>query len=257
MLKITIILFTIFGVIACKKTEETSPSTTTTTTTSSGVDISVLKDKFYSTSAFSSTATAKVEGDFLVITTNGIPDHKSPYFGSTDTRYELYNGTNTKFKINPNAIVAQSLVFKIPLKPTEAKSKTASGLGAIGVSVNGVPFYNQYAGPNQPLSNEIDSFDQYAGHPQQSGQYHYHIEPTYLTKTKGSDAFLGLLLDGFPVYGPLENGKTITNSDLDAYHGHTSKTADFPNGIYHYHITSTDPYINGSAYFGTAGTVSR
>jgi len=44
---------------------------------------------------------------------------------------------------------------------------------------------------------------------------------------------------------------------LDAYHGHTSVTADYPNGIYHYHITSTDPYINGSGFYGTAGTVSK
>ena len=123
----------------------------------------------------------------------------------------------------------------------------------IGVSVNGVVFYNQYAGPNnQALTNEINSFDQFLGHPQNSGQYHYHVEPTYLTSQFGNDAFLGLLADGFPVYGPVENGKTITNSDLDAYHGHTSATADFPNGIYHYHITlNEDPYINGNGFYGT------
>ena len=34
-------------------------------------------------------------------------------------------------------------------------------MGPIGVSLNGVPFYNQYAGGGAPLSNEINSFDQY------------------------------------------------------------------------------------------------
>ena len=65
------------------------------------------------------------------------------------------------------------------------------------------------------------------------------------------------MLDGFPVYGPEENGRRVTNADLDAYHGHVGPTADYPNGIYHYHITDEDPYINGSGFFGTAGTVSQ
>ena len=53
------------------------------------------------------------------------------------------------------------------------------------------------------------------------------------------------------------NLSEIDNSKLDAYHGHTSATADYPNGIYHYHITSNDPYINGSGYYGTPGTISQ
>jgi YHYH protein len=256
MSKIMLLFLMLFFAIACKKTEEAAPSTTTTNTAGTA-DITILKDKFYSTSAFSSTVTATVEGDYLVIKTNCTPDHKSPYFASNDARYEVYNGTNNRFSKNPNAIVSQSYTFKIPLKPASATNKSATPLGPIGVSLNGVPFFNQYGGPNQPLTDEVNSFDQFAGHPQNTGVYHYHVEPTYLTKNKGNDAFLGLLLDGFPVYGPLENGKTITNSDLDAYHGHTSKTAEFPNGIYHYHITSTDPYINGSGFYGTSGTVSR
>jgi len=90
-----------------------------------------------------------------------------------------------------------------------------------------------------------------------TGQYHYHVEPLYLTTSKGKGALLGFLLDGFPVYGPLENGKTLTDSDLDALHGHTSVTTDYPNGIYHYHITAAAPYINGDGFFGTAGTVTN
>jgi hypothetical protein len=118
-------------------------------------------------------------------------------------------------------------------------------------------FFNQYAGPNnQALTNEINSFDQWLGHPAGT-QYHYHIEPSYLTDQFGKDAFLGLLSDGFPVYGPEENGTTVTNADLDDYHGHTSVTADFPDGIYHYHITNEDPYLNGNGFFGTAGTITR
>ena len=68
---------------------------------------------------------------------------------------------------------------------------------------------------------------------------------------------LGFLLDGFPVYGPQENGAAVAESSLDAYHGHKHATADYPAGIYHYHVTNTDPYINGAGFFGTPGTISQ
>jgi hypothetical protein len=171
--------------------------------------------------------------------------------------YEAYNGSNSRFNLNPNRITSQSLTFKIPISPVKAGSTTATPLGPIGVSLNGVPFFNQYAAQRATLTNEINSFDQYNGHPQQQGQYHYHVEPTYLTAKKGKDVLLGFLLDGFPVYGPMENGKAISNSDLDAFHGHSHATKDYPNGIYHYHITSTDPYINGNGFYGSPGTVSQ
>lgn len=239
------------GLFACKSDNTTSVTPDNTTTTSD-VDISVVQSKF-SNSGLSVT----VEGNYLVIKSNGIPNHKSPYFQSTDARYEAYNGTNTRFNLNPNRISSQNLVFKIPLHPAKASTHASTPLGPIGVSLNGVPFFNQYAGPNQPLTNEINSFDQYLGHPQQTGQYHYHQEPAYLTAQNGKSAFLGFLLDGFPVYGPQENGKAVSNADLDTYHGHSHVTAEFPKGIYHYHITDADPYINGSGFFGTAGTVSQ
>jgi hypothetical protein len=127
----------------------------------------------------------------------------------------------------------------------------------MGVSVNSVVFYNQNAAPGDDILEELNTFDQYEGHPQNSGQYHYHLEPTWLTETLGDDAFLGLLLDGFPVYGPVENGVRLTNDDLDDYHGHTSATTEFPNGIYHYHITDDLPWINGDGYYGTAGTLTQ
>jgi len=200
-----------------------------------------------------------VDGNYIVIKTNGRPDHKSPYYQGTQwsNLYEAYNGSNPSWMQNPNKIASFNMTFKIPLNPAAATNHSATPLGPIGVSLNGVPFYNQYAGPGQLLGNEINSFDQYNGHPQQQGQYHYHVEPLWLTAQKGKSVLLGFLLDGFPVYGPMENGVAVTNSNLDAYHGHTNATADFPNGIYHYHITSNDPYINGSGYYGTPGTVSQ
>ena len=218
-------------------------------------DITSLLSKFNSTGM-----TIEINANTVVFNTNDLPNHKSPYYLDTEWQselYEPYNGTNPQFNLNPNRIAEQNITFTIPLFPEEASNHRATNLGPIGIARNGVVFFNQYAAGNSPLTNEINSFDQYLGHPTGTDQYHYHIEPTYLTQQFGEDAFLGLLSDGFPVYGPTENGETITNDDLDDYHGHTAATVDFPNEIYHYHITSEDPYINGNGYFGTPGNISR
>ena len=198
-----------------------------------------------------------VSGNTVTFTTTDLPNHTSPYWNSSHPLYEAYNGTNSNWNKNPNSIGEQNITFTMPLNPSESSIKTATPLGPIGIARNGVVFFNQYAGRNnQPLTNEIDSFDQWLGHPAGT-QYHYHIEPSFLTNNFGKNAFLGLLSDGFPVYGPEENGSTIISSNLDDYHGHTHETGDFPDGIYHYHVTADAPYLNGNGFFGTAGTITR
>ena len=207
---------------------------------------------------FADGVSAYVDGAYIMVESTGVPNHGSPYFSTNSDQYEAYNGDNPDFQINPNRIAAQNLTFRIPINPKEASRKQATPLGPIGVSLNGVPFYNQYAGPNQPLTFEINSFDQYLGHPQQFGGYHYHMEPVYITTYMvGKDGLLGYLLDGFPVYGPSENGQQVTNQNLDEWHGHEHATLEYPDGIYHYHITAEDPYLNGNGFFGVAGTVSQ
>lgn len=203
------------------------------------------------------------DGTFITIKTNGTPDHQSPYYPSNNNLYQPYNGTTPlgyTFAQNPNKIAIQNLTFKIPLNPVESKNHVATPLGAIGVALNGVALYNQYAGPNnQILTSEIASFDKYNGHPTATSQYHYHVEPIYLTTIKSvKSGLMGFLLDGFPVYGPQEeNGSTVTSSSLDVFHGHIHATIDFPNGIYHYHFTSDAPYLNGNGYYGNPGTISQ
>ncbi len=203
------------------------------------------------------------DGEYITIKTNGVPDHKSPYFANSDSLYEIFNGSTFEgntFRRNPNRIISQSYTFRIPLNPKEDFRHTATRLGPIGVALNGVPLFNQYAGPNnQELTFEIASFDKYNGHPQRMGMYHYHVEPIYLTSVKSAKSgLLGFLLDGFPVYGPLEeNNKKVINDDLDVFHGHSHTTIDYPKGIYHYHFTAEAPYLNGNGYYGTSGTISH
>nr|WP_229236118.1 YHYH protein [Dyadobacter tibetensis] len=240
-----IFIATLFLNGSCKNDD--APVTETTNA------VPAVYEKIYGASSLTS------DGTYITIKTNGMPDYKSVYYSTSSNMYEAFSGTTfggVSFKKNPNTIGSQNYTFKIPLNPTKANNHAATPLGPIGVSINGVPFYNQYAGPAQPLTNEIQSFDRYWGHPDGGSRYHYHVEPTYLTTVKANkSALMGFLLDGFPVYGPEENGAAVTG--LDAYHGHTTATEDYPNGIYHYHITNTDPYINGSGYYGTPGTVSN
>lgn len=241
----------IVGLIACTKEDEVLDPDSITFDQTDKSELPVQFQKFYD------NVEIYIDGNEVVLRSNGVPNHNSPYFSNGDSRHEAYNGDNNSFHQNPNSIGAQNYEFRIPLTPTEATNHSATPMGAMGIAINGVPIFNQYAAGRSTLDNEINSFDQYNGHPAPGGVYHYHIEPLYLTAEKGKDALIGFLLDGFPVYGPYENGNPVANSDLDDYHGHTHATDEYPEGIYHYHITSDDPYINGDGFYGNAGTVSR
>lgn len=223
---------------------------------SSAPDISVLKDHFYHTEA----VTFDFDDTWVTITAKDLPDHKSMYYDPNHELYEDYNEPNNPdFEKNPNTIGEQNNVFKIPRYPAEASTKEATPMGAMGVTINSVSIFNQEAAPGDDILDELNTFDQYEGHPAGT-QYHYHIEPVWLTQFRDNadnEALVGLLLDGFPVYGTHEDGVQITNDDLDDYHGHFGVTDDFPEGIYHYHVTDDLPWINGDGFYGTAGTVTN
>ena len=235
--------------LSCSKDTTVAPSTDLT--------VPAPFKKIYGAASIAS------DGTYIIIKTKDLPDHPSPYYPSTNSLYQPYSGTTfggLNFIKNPNSIMEQSGTFKIPVNPKVASNHVATPLGPIGIALNGVPFFNQYAGPNnQELKGEMATFDQYYGHPQQSGIYHYHVEPLYLTTVKSTrSGLMGFLLDGFPVYGPLEeSGLAVSNADLDVYHGHTHATIDYPDGIYHYHFTTEAPYLNGNGFYGTPGTISQ
>lgn len=204
-----------------------------------------------------------IDGDVVVIHTADVPDHGSPFFDESDDRWEAYNGDNENFSteilgMDPD-LAEQDITLRLPLAPAEDPSHQATTGGPIGVTVNGIVIYNQYNGMGALLDDvEFNNLDQYNGHPTpMNAQYHHHLEPVWLTAANGTDSLVGFLLDGFPLYGPTEDGVTLTSSDLDAYHGHTGPTAEYPDGIYHYHCTADAPWINGDGYWGTPGTVTN
>ena len=206
------------------------------------------------------------DNNWVYINVNSLPDHGSPYYEGTqweESLYLPYDGSNpfvSNFILNPNRISLQNILFKIPRNPTQSSIINPTQMGPIGVALNGIPFYNQYGAGGNPLDQEINSFDQYNGHPApgpSGGRYHYHMERFWLTDNYGRDALIGFLLDGYPIYGPEENGLDLISSDLDEFHGHFHENQDFPNGIYHYHITADAPYLNGLGYYGLPGTVTQ
>jgi hypothetical protein len=197
---------------------------------------------------FTNGVQVTVGAQSVTLRSNGIPEHPSSYFGAG---HSLYEAPHTGMVLNPHGIAGQNYAFQVPVTPGYA-SPSDTPMGPIGLAVNGVALFNQYAAGRQPLTFEIASFDRYNGHPAPGDTYHYHLEPLWLTATSRS-RLVGVLLDGFPVYGPDDSGGHVP-TDLDACHGHVSATVDFPLGMYHYHANEMAPYIAG-CFRGTPGTV--
>jgi hypothetical protein len=177
---------------------------------------------------FRKNVTVDVTPQFLIIHSDGIPDHTTGDFPNAR---------------NPNRILKQHYAFKIPLKPTPADHVTKLPMGPIGVAINGVPFYNPYNAEGQDAAkNEV--FDECCGHPDPQGRYHYHIYPKCIHTSFSDPAgehspLIGFAFDGYAIYGPNGDGGTPP-TDLDECNGHT----DAVRG-YHYHVTNKFPYILG------------
>lgn len=186
-------------------------------------------------SLFQGNAKVSFQGDFMIVESNGIPNHKTGTFPNAD---------------NPNSIREQQLRFLIPLHPKRADKVTPTPFGPIGVAINGIPFYNQYNGQGQDAVR-LEVFDSCCGHPDQRGMYHYHKYPTCIKSPFKDPAgehspLIGFMADGYAVYGPNgQKGKAPT--DLDECNGHWDKVRG-----YHYHVTAAYPYIVG----GYRGVVS-
>lgn len=153
-----------------------------------------------------------IEGDYRVITSNGLPDHTT---GEFPNRY------------NPNAIRTRDHEYKIPLDPKVASRRTAAR-PEFGIALNGVVFdagsgefwtasgqRGRSAWNLDPASSNNQSrlgLDHNHAHVQPTGKYHYHGLPTGLIDKLGANAIhdghahamvqIGWAFDGFPIYAP-------------------------------------------------------
>lgn len=245
--QLTFVLSAIVLALACASPTSPPAAVATTTPGTPGTPGTSGAPVWYA--KFATTVTVSVEGANVVLRSTGVPDHVSPYWG---VGHALYEAPHAGMQVNPNRIAVQSMVLRVPMTPTRATASDTP-MGPMGIAVNGVALFNQYAAGRTPLTSEIISFDRFNGHPQQQGQYHYHLEPLWLTSRDGMAALIGVLLDGFPVYGPRERDGLLP-AGLDTCNGHTHATADFASGTYHYHVTTTVPYISG-CFAGVVGSL--
>ncbi|AIM61653.1 YHYH protein [Cellulophaga lytica] len=227
----------------------------------------------------SENVTILLNGTEVEIETNGMPNHTSPYWSNTtersavdpmgntltteaaDSNHPLFvEPTVTSFeKMAPGNIddFNGSYSLTVPQTPTKAPTSTSTGLGAIGIAVSGAMIYNDEEGPNVPLDDAVGSLDYTAAHtgPQ---SYHYHLE----TKAWSNDDenLIGIMADGFFLYGRKCNATGTYPTDLDASGGHTSTTQHSTEEEYHYHIQN-ELYLNQfyilfpGDYQGTPATI--
>ncbi|HSX16489.1 MAG TPA: YHYH protein [Patescibacteria group bacterium] len=173
--------------------------------------------------------------DTRTIVTNGLPSHPTGTFpvAASDPAYA--------YDRNPNTIKGQTLTYSLPLAPTYGTPNCMGG--EAGIMLTGIPLFNAFdAGGRDAGAWEVQ--DGCSGHPQVSGEYHYHTLSSCIKDT-GVSTVIGYALDGFPITGPkVGSNNVLTTADLDECHGLTSKiTVDNKTVTsYHYVMTEDFPY---------------
>lgn len=182
--------------------------------------------------------TVSFDGETVTIESNGLPNHTSPYWPETEP---LHIEAVVATRLTPGAIGGErSFTVTVPAAPELAFQSTATGLGAIGISVTGVPIFNDQEGNNRPIEEEIAQTFDYAGAHNGPSGYHYHIEssdvPANTTLSFDDEKLIGIMADGFLLYGRREMDDTYP-TDLDESGGHFGVTPHSDGvEVYHYHI---------------------
>lgn len=189
-----------------------------------------------------------VSGARRVISGNGLPSTSSVGNFPITSSQPAY-----AYDRNPNSVLPYGLSVSVPASPAIAGSPGCLGGGAIGYTTNGVAIFNALDAANRDAA-AYETLDGCFGHPQKDGVYHFHTISACVgagSATENSAVF-GFMLDGFPITGPWEGGRKLTNADLDMCHGKTSEiTVDGARvTMYHYVATEEFPYT-ASCYRGS------
>ncbi len=212
-----------------------APKTMTSTTgtaspSTAGAPSSLSATSLPGFAEFAATVTTTLADGLWMIESDGMPEHEM-MTGITSWQQQVpvpqpYTGANA---------------WRFPSQPQLAdqpiSARTSLYRGAIALAVNGVPIFNALnnRGDDAFLAGELDSW---GGHSGRADDYHYHVAPLHLSERVGAGKPIAYALDGFPIYGITEpDGSNVTG--LDELNGH-----DIGSG-YHYHGTTTYPYING------------
>ncbi|MEP5614087.1 MAG: YHYH protein [Cyclobacteriaceae bacterium] len=188
-----------------------------------------------------------------------------PGGGRVGGRIEM--GAATAACLQPTPDDGLTLTFEIPVNPVALSSEdNIESVEFVGLALDGVPING--APPSVVGNNgKIPSLDRCGGHHDPSGYYHWHFLAAHMdatldanglldeandiqcaNKTQSATALIGYARDGYPIYSGNDMDDTAPTG-LDACNGHESATADYPDGIYHYHastdITNVPPCIVG------------
>lgn len=201
---------------------------------------------------FSCRVNLVVSGANVVITSDGLPDYKSNYFNSDNACYTQYTpATSNSYKIS-----SQNLIMTVPISPTGGGTNVM-GSGAVGITLNGIPIFdNQPTSPDN-IYNELSYSDQCYGHPNSQGNYHYNTEPYAISYNDYS--LVGVMRDGYFIYGRNEDATgtlaTSVGSWQTSYGGHVTTPPGGSSSLFHYHANlQTGANASGSsqsAYFLT------
>lgn len=176
-----------------------------------------------------------LSGSTRTITSNALPTH------ATGTYPVASNDPAYAYDRNPNTIKAQSLSYSLPSSPAYGTPNCMGGQS--GIMLTGSTIFNGFdAGGRDAGAWEVQ--DGCSGHPEKSGNYHYHTLSSCITDVSISKV-IGFALDGFPITGPKLGDKNIlTTDDLDECHGITSEIIldGKPVTTYHYVMTQDFPY---------------
>ncbi len=173
------------------------------------------------------------DATYFYVESNGIP--------TTHPMMKGITGWQQQFPI-PQCYIGSN-AWSIPLNPEIATNPVPVNpshflRGAIALAVNGIAIFNPFT--NTGVDALLDGqLDQWGGHCGRADDYHYHIAPLHLYDVTQKTLPIAYALDGFAVYGAFEPDGTAM-LPLDANHGHYG-----PNGIYHYHGTTSAPYMIG------------
>ena len=203
----------------------------------------------------------KTAGTALTTWSNGSQTQPSPAYCGVQ---EVYSSSNSVYIRSsglagytmgpwqngsfPNLPSNQKILYRLPRTNNVPPSKAISGGGQIGIFVDGVEMFNSwdafawngsaevsagnttYYWNRDAYVNEGATFDAGNAHQQNTGTYHYHVNPPalryllgdhvdYIASTKTfsestnaptkHSPILGFVADGFPIYGPY--GYSVSN----------------------------------------------
>lgn len=249
--------------------EITDTPTTETPTTGCTSPVTELSSAFLEfVAAPNVTVVLSADGCTIALESAGKPDHTSSYWdaGNASGLYvEPEDATLFNSQRSPGDIEDYTNDFdlSVSVAPLKATTSSATPLGAIGIALSGGPIFNDSEGNGDVSIGVIQGLDRNGAHtgPQ---TYHYHLEPKAISND--DDKLIGIIADGFFIFGRKCYSTGDYPTDLDASNGHTSVTlytgSSAEDAEYHYHV-SNERYLGGDYYLifpgnyqGTASAIN-